>query len=119
MQRIAIPVADGKLSAHFGHAPFFYVYQVENNIIIREEMLTPPPHEQGSIPKWLIEIQTTDLIVGGIGAKAIEILNSYEINVFSGAPANSPKDILESFLSGTLKTTDNTCNHDDSHNCDH
>lgn len=119
MQRIAIPVADGRLSAHFGHAPFFYVYQLENNKIIREEMLTPLPHEQGSIPRWLIEIQATDIIVGGIGAKAIEILNSHEINVFSGAPALSPKDIIDRFLSGTLKTTDNTCNHGDSHKCVH
>ena len=119
MKTIAIPVENGRLSTHFGHAPLFYIYNIENDIIVKEHMLTPPPHEFGSIPNWLGEINVTDLIAGGIGSKAVDILNSRSINVFSGAPAEHPKKIVEEFLSGLLKTTDNLCNHDGDHNCDH
>lgn len=121
MKKIAIPIANGKLSAHFGHAPHFYVYHTEGNEIVKEEMATPPPHEFGVIPNWLAEIKVSDLITGGIGPKAVDILNSRNINVFTGAPVESPQKIVKDFLEGTLKTTANMCNHDenDEHNCEH
>ena len=121
MKKIAIPVANGKLSAHFGHAPSFYVYQTEGTEIIKEEMATPPPHEFGVIPNWLAEINVTDLITGGIGAKAVDILKSKNINVHTGAPIETAQKIINDFLQGTLTTTANMCNHDenDEHNCKH
>lgn len=119
MKRIAIPVVDGKLSAHFGHAPLFYIYHTEKSEIVKEQMATPPPHEFGVIPNWLSEIEVTDLITGGIGPKAIDILNSKNINVFAGAPVDQPKQIIEKFLSGNLTTSANLCSHDENHTCDH
>jgi len=122
MKKIAIPVIDGKLSAHFGHAPFFYMYHTENNKVVKEEMETPPTHEFGVIPNWLAEKNVTDMITGGIGPKAVEILNTNNINVFTGAPIDEPGKVIADFLNGTLKTTANMCNHDDDdheHNCEH
>jgi predicted Fe-Mo cluster-binding NifX family protein len=121
MKKIAIPVLNGLLSEHFGHAPFFYIYHTEGNMIVKEQLETPPPHEFGVIPNWLAEIEVTDLITGGIGPKAIDILNSRNINVYAGANPQSPKKTIEDFLSGNLKTTENLCNHSehDDHNCNH
>ena len=122
MKKIAIPVVDGKLSAHFGHAPYFYFYHTENDRIIKEQMEIPPPHEFGVIPNWLAEKKVTELITGGIGHKAVEILNQNKINVFTGAPVENPQKIINDFLAGTLKTTANMCNHDAEdreHNCEH
>ena len=122
MKKIAIPVIDGKLSAHFGHAPYFYMYHTENNKVVKEEMETPPPHEFGVIPNWLAEKNVTDMITGGIGPKAVEILNTNNINVFTGAPVDEPGKVIADFLNGTLKTTANMCNHDaddHEHNCEH
>ncbi len=122
MKKIAIPVIDGKLSAHFGHAPYFYIYHTENNKVVKEQMETPPPHEFGVIPNWLAENEVTDMITGGIGPKAVEILNNNDINVFTGAPVDEPGKVIEDFLNGRLKTTANMCNHDaddHEHNCEH
>ncbi len=119
MRKIAIPVVEGKLSAHFGHAPVFYVYHTEENKIIKEQMEIPPPHEFGVIPNWLAEIEVTDLITGGIGPKAVDILNAKSINVFTGAPTENPQEIIKDFLSGSLKTSANMCNHDEGHDCSH
>jgi len=122
MKKIAIPVANGKLSAHFGHAPYFYLYHIDGKKILKEEMQTPPPHEFGVIPNWLNEIEVTDLITGGIGPKAVDILNNKNINVFTGAPVEHPQKIIKDFLSDNLTTTANMCNHDaddHEHNCEH
>ena len=112
MRKIAIPVDGGKLSAHFGHAPYFYFYHTENSKVVKEQLEIPPPHEFGVIPNWLAENKVTDLITGGIGPKAIEILNRNNINVYTGASVDKPSKIIEAFLNNTLETSANLCNHD-------
>ena len=39
-KRIAIPVEDGMLCEHFGHCEYFYVADLENNEIVKEENLS-------------------------------------------------------------------------------
>lgn len=121
MKRIALPVVSGKLSAHFGHAPHFYIYETEGTEIIKEEMLVPPPHEPGSIPNWLADIKITDIISGGMGQMAINIFLSNGINAHVGAPPESPKYVIEAFINGTLKMQSNMCNSGEhgEGNCDH
>jgi predicted Fe-Mo cluster-binding NifX family protein len=114
MKKVAIPVSNGLLSTHFGHAPMFYFYEIDDDRILTERMLLPPPHEHGSIPKWLAESGITDLIAGGIGSKAIDILNAKGINVFTGAHAKPPHILIKEFMNDKLETGDNYCDHDDS-----
>jgi hypothetical protein len=51
--KFAIPIADGKLTAHFGHCKEFAMVEVEEKQILNTEMLDPPPHEPGVLPRWL------------------------------------------------------------------
>lgn len=111
MRRIAIPVSDGTLSAHFGHCQNFYIYDVENSSIKSEEMLIPPPHEPGVLPKWLAEKKVSDIIAGGMGQRAIDLFNQNNINVYVGAEIKPPKLLVEAFCNGTLKTNANLCDH--------
>jgi len=55
--KIAIPLANGKLTLHFGHCEQFALVDVEvqNKKIIKRTDLIPPPHEPGLLPKWLAE----------------------------------------------------------------
>ena len=112
MKRIVIPAINNTLSPHFGHANYFSVFDIENDKIVNFFSALPPPHEDGSFPNYLAELGTTDLIVGGIGPKAIDILNAKGINVYSGAHALPVIEIVEKFLSGTLELTANTCDHE-------
>jgi predicted Fe-Mo cluster-binding NifX family protein len=111
MKKIAIPVTDKVLSAHFGHCEKFYVYDIENEKVENETLLTPPPHEPGLLPKWLGEQAVTDIIAGGIGQRAIDLFKINNINVFVGAPQVSPKEIVESHLNGSLTLKGNYCDH--------
>ena len=111
-KKIAVPVNDnGMLDAHFGHCKFFALFEVENNIILSEENVVPPPHEPGVLPKWLAEKGATDIIAGGMGQKAIEIFNNNKVNVFVGASQLPAKELVEGFLNNTLRLLSNYCDH--------
>ena len=109
--KIAIPVIDGNLNSHFGHTNQFYIYEIENNSIVKEDVLAPPPHEPGVYPKWLADMGITDVISGGMGQRAIALFNQNKINVFIGVPIKEPKDLVVDYMNKTLETSDNSCDH--------
>ena len=119
MQKIAIPVQNNQLSQHFGHAPFFYVYDVKNKEVLKQSMNKSPEHTVGSIPNFLKELNITDLIVGGIGGKAIEMLNSANVNVFTGATVDTPDNIINAFIEDKLELNENSCDSDHHEHGDH
>jgi len=112
MKRVAVPTANGLLSPHFGGSEYFSVFNIEDNKIMSEEILPTPEHLTGSYPNFLAEQNITDIIVGGIGGKAIEIFNHHNINVYAGANVKLPKEVTEDLLAGTLALTGNSCNHE-------
>ncbi|MCD6163261.1 MAG: NifB/NifX family molybdenum-iron cluster-binding protein [candidate division Zixibacteria bacterium] len=111
--KIAIPVADGKLCAHFGHCQNFTVIEVdsESNKIINKTELTPPAHEPGVLPQWLSEKGVTLIIASGMGMRAQQFFNQFNIKVIVGANPDTPDKIVADFLSGILTTGDNICDH--------
>ncbi|MCK5128295.1 MAG: NifB/NifX family molybdenum-iron cluster-binding protein [Clostridiales bacterium] len=111
--KIAIPVADEKLCLHFGHCQQFYLYEVdeEEKQILSTTKLTPPPHEPGVLPRWLSQNQANLIIAGGMGQSAQRLFKENGIKVWTGAPLDSPKTIVEKYLKGTLVAGDNACDH--------
>ena len=65
--KFAIPLADGKLTAHFGHFQEFALIDVENKQIKNKEVLVPPSHEPEVLPKWISDLEANIIIVGGMG----------------------------------------------------
>ncbi len=111
-KRIAVPVDNNDiLDAHFGHCPFFILMDIENEKIISNEKITPPPHEPGLLPKWLSERGISDIIAGGMGQRAIQLFNEQGVDVFVGAPKLSAKELVEGYLEKTLNFTANYCDH--------
>lgn len=111
MKKLAIPVENGNLTHHFGHAPEFKFYQIEDNKIIATDIKSPPAHAEGTIPRWLMSENATDLLVGGIGPKAIEILNDAKINVYVGVEDGEVDTLANKFISDELKFGKNYCHH--------
>jgi predicted Fe-Mo cluster-binding NifX family protein len=109
--KFAIPIADGKLTAHFGHCKEFAMVEVNDQKITRTEMLDPPPHEPGVLPKWLKEQGTNVVIAGGMGQRAIELFQQAGIKVLVGAPVEEPENLVKSYLNQTLVTGGNVCDH--------
>jgi predicted Fe-Mo cluster-binding NifX family protein len=111
VMKIAIPVAEGKLTAHFGHAAEFAIVHVENQEIRNKELLTPPPHEPGVLPKWLHEKGVSVIIAGGMGQRALGLFGENGIKVMTGAPNLSPEELVHQYLANTLATGANICDH--------
>ena len=109
--KIAIPLADGKLTTHFGHCQEFALIDVEGNEIIKKETLVPPPHEPGVLPAWLQKLGASVIIAGGMGGRALSLFEQNGIKVLTGVSAGEPEELVKSYLNETLVTGANVCDH--------
>jgi len=109
--KIAIPLAGGKLTAHFGHCEEFAVIDVENNEIVKKETVTPPPHEPGVLPRFLGGLGVNLVIAGGMGQRAVMLFGEQQIQVVVGAPVDEPEVLVKHYLSNSLVTGQNLCDH--------
>jgi predicted Fe-Mo cluster-binding NifX family protein len=109
--KIAIPLTDGKLTAHFGHCREFALIEVEENVITKKETLVPPHHEPGVLPSWLHDLGTDVIIAGGMGGRALSLFEQNGIKVVTGASAMEPEELVRSYLDDTLATGVNVCDH--------
>jgi ATP-binding protein involved in chromosome partitioning len=111
--RIAIPMAAGRLLQHFGHCERFALLDVDeaSRKVIGKEELESPEHQPGLLPRWLAEKGATLIIAGGMGASAQKLFAESGIQVVIGAPAETPEALAAAFMSGTLQTGGNQCDH--------
>jgi predicted Fe-Mo cluster-binding NifX family protein len=109
--KFAVPLAEGKLTAHFGHCKEFALVDVEEDAIKNKETLVPPPHEPGVLPRWLHELGADVIIAGGMGARAVDLFTQNGIKVITGAPSLTPEELVRQYLDNSLQTGVNACDH--------
>jgi predicted Fe-Mo cluster-binding NifX family protein len=109
--KFAIPLANGKLTAHFGHCQEFALIEVAENEITDKQILIPPPHEPGVLPNWLHELGADVIIAGGMGQRAVSLFVEKGIKVITGASELEPEALVTSYLDNTLMTGANVCDH--------
>ena len=111
--KIAIPVADGKLFAHFGHCPAFALIDTDDQTgaIVARNHVPAPPHEPGLLPVWLAERGVNMVMTGGIGPRAQDLLAQKGIKVVSGVAGETPDILVAAYYAGTLATGANECTH--------
>ncbi len=110
---IAIPISGGVLSEHFGHAEQFAFVEVDTSskrvISVRSE--AAPLHQPGLLPRWLHERGVQVVIAGGIGPRALQLLEENGIEVIYGVQPDTPQKLAGLYLSGGLVTRSNPCDH--------
>lgn len=111
MKKIAIPLLNNLLCSHFGHCQQFGIFETDDTKIINVEKHTPPPHEPGTYPKWLHEIGVTDVISGGMGQRAIQLMLDNKINVFVGVAQKPSEELVMELLNGSIEAGVNMCDH--------
>lgn len=111
--KIAIPVSAGRLCPHFGHCEQFALIDVDetNRQAKQTTLLTPPPHEPGVLPRWLHEQGAEVIIAGGMGQRAQQLFADNGIRVVVGAASDTPENIVQAYLNGTLVAGQNLCDH--------
>jgi len=106
--KVAIACTLGKVAEHFGYCEKFVIYEIEAGKIKSKEEVKNPGHVPGYLPKFLKEKGVDIVIAGGIGPRAINLLNSFNIKVISRVSGNE-KEVIENFLKGELKEMSRSC----------
>lgn len=111
--KIAIPTAGGLLCMHFGHCEQFALVDVDEAAgkPTNTTLVTPPPHEPGLLPRWLHEQGAAVIIAGGMGQRAQQLFAQAGVKVVVGAPAETPENLVNAYLNGTLVSGRNACDH--------
>ncbi len=109
--RIAIPLAQGRLSLHFGHCDQFAIFEIDSEKIIGRTDEVPPDHAPGVLPKWLHGMGVNVIIAGGMGQRAQQLFAQNDIEVVIGAQAGTPEELILAYLQNTLATGENICDH--------
>lgn len=111
--KVAIPLAEGKLSPHFGHCEKFTVFNIdmEKKEVKKKEDFVAPPHEPGLLPKWLAEKNVNMIIAGGMGQRAQALFKSNNIEIIIGAASLTPEELIESLVNNELESGQNFCTH--------
>ena len=110
--KIALPLANKMLCAHFGHCQEFCFVQTDGKTIINTSYHTPPPHEPGVLPQWLEQQKIEVVLAGGMGIRAQKMLENKNITVITGVDCSlSVENAVTQYLAGELKTGENACSH--------
>ncbi len=109
---VAVPVANGETSPHFGHCEAFAFFRVEDDgTVTTIEEKAPPAHAPGVYPAWLRESGADVVLAGGMGPRAQGLLESEGIEVVIGVPPGPPESVVRAWARGELRTGDNICSH--------
>ena len=111
--RYAVPVTDGKVSAHFGHCQYFALIDADEakGIILNQEIVPSPGHQPGFLPTWLAEEGVSVVIAHGMGSMAQSLFQENRIQVVIGTIEEDAEKAVLDYIRGKLATGDNICDH--------
>jgi len=107
--RVAISTDGEFVSAHFGRCPSFTVVDIENNKVVKKEVVNNPGHQPGLIPQFLHEKGVNCIITGGMGMRATGFFNEFNIQAIVGI-SGKISEVIEKLLKGTLVGGESLCN---------
>lgn len=109
--RIAVTYENGEIFQHFGHTAQFKVYDIENQVIVKEEIVDTNGQGHGALAGFLFSGQVDVLICGGIGAGAQVALAEAGIKLYGGVSGNAD-EAVKAYLAGNLDfNPDVKCSH--------
>ena len=111
IMKICVPTSGGKLCSHFGHCDSFTF--IEINPKTKEILsITEKIPEDGiscQSAAWVSEQGVSKVFAGGIGGRPLMIFAQNGVEVVAGCPELLISELIEQYLSNTLKTSENRC----------
>ena len=99
IKKIAIPISEGRLFPSFGKATEFAIFHIQNQQIIKKDILHPPPHVPDVFPDWLHDLGVSVIIAGNMGPMAMENFRAKGTTVITGSSSVSPDELVQQHLS--------------------
>lgn len=113
IMKIAVTYENGEIFQHFGHTKQFKIYEVENGVITKSEVMDSNGSGHGALAGLLSESGIEVLICGGIGGGAQMALAEADIKLYGGVSGNADEAVL-ALINGTLGyNPDVHCDHHD------
>jgi ATP-binding protein involved in chromosome partitioning len=115
MQKVVLPLTDEgtSVSAHFGSCPQYLVVEVEGKLVQARKTVENPQgaHQGGCQAVDFIQSLGADVVItGGMGQKAIQKFNDFDIQVILGH-TGQVEDILNAYIAGGLVSSGSACTH--------
>ncbi len=111
--KIAIPENQGEVNQHFGQSKNFAIIEIDENkqvTSVQEVSASGLQHKHEGLA-GLMKAQGVDtVIVGGIGAGAVQALEAQGLKVLFGA-SGPVKDVAETFARGEFVSERKMCSH--------
>jgi len=106
MLKIAVPLANGMFSPHFGGAESLglYLANEETRIVGAREVLPWPADQHGAPPAWMRDQGVCAVLAGRIGPSVRQTLDLQGIEVVQGVVGEDPKALVQAYLDGTLES---------------
>jgi len=122
--KIAIPMAGGKFSEHFGGAREFLVFEADRRAgsVGAGGIHSAPEHKPGSLPEWLASQQVDAVIASAIGERALLMLADAGIETYLSGGESDPSGMAAACLLGKLPRANqenSRCNGDHHDHHDH
>ncbi|MBU0693589.1 MAG: NifB/NifX family molybdenum-iron cluster-binding protein [Candidatus Omnitrophica bacterium] len=107
--KVAISTDGDFVSAHFGRCPSFTIVDIEDGKVIKKEVVDNPGHQPGFIPQFLHKKGVNCIIAGGMGMRATELFNEFEIQAIVGV-SGKIDEVIEKLQKETLEGGESLCN---------
>lgn len=118
MKRIAVTYENGNVFQHFGRTSEFKIYDIENNEIVKAEVVSSNGASHGALVGFLQEANVDGLVCGGMGNGAKMAIEQAGIKLYPGV-TGSVDEAVAKLLNNTLETKDVVCNHKHDHDHHH
>ena len=106
--KVAISTEGNSVSMHFGRCPEFTVVDIKDGKMTKKEVINNPGHHPGFLPQFFHERGIECIIAGGMGMKAQELFNQYQIEQIVGV-SGKIDDIINQLINGTLAGGESFC----------
>ncbi|MFO7274183.1 MAG: NifB/NifX family molybdenum-iron cluster-binding protein [Bacillota bacterium] len=104
--RIAIPLADGHVAPHVGHCKSYLIADVEDGKVVATCEVANPGHGPGGPPPLFLANQGVNLVLAwGIPQHARDMFRRLGLDFVVGCTGEASQ-VLQDYLAGTLKLTD-------------
>lgn len=117
--KIAVTFKNGDIFPHFGHTEQFKIYEIADNRVVNEQMVTTNGVGHGALAKLLSGLQVEAVICGGIGGGAQTALAEAGIRLYGGVSGKADEAVA-ALLAGNLAFNPNVhCEHGEHTGCRH
>lgn len=116
MVKIVIPVMDEKgiqLSAHFGRAPYFAWFEIENGEVVDRGVIPNDSEHFGGVgrpPQRIMRLEPQVVVTTGMGMRAISMFQDLGVAVLQARGELSDEN-LDLFMKGGLTELTEGCLH--------